>query len=65
MVVQPVDEKDQPYGAPIIAVDCAQAGIGDHVLLLEEGGSARQVMNDPKAAVDAIIVGIIDSLHVS
>lgn len=62
LVVQAVDENGQPYADPVIAVDCAQAGVGDLVLLLEEGGSAREVMEHPRAAVDAVIVGVVDSL---
>lgn len=65
MVVQPVDEQGVPYADPIIAVDCAQSGVGDLVLIIEEGGSARDVMGDSEAAVDTIIVGVIDSFHVS
>jgi len=60
MVVQPVDERGDVYAAPIIAIDAAQAGVGDYVLVVEEGGSAREVMKHPKGAVDAIIVGVVD-----
>ncbi|TXK74566.1 EutN/CcmL family microcompartment protein [Paenibacillus sp. N3.4] len=62
MVVQSVDERGEPYSDPFIAVDCAQAGVGDIVLVVEEGGSAREVMKRPEGAVDAVIVGIIDAL---
>jgi len=61
MVVQPVDERGSGYGTPLIAVDAAHAGIGDTVLIVEEGGSARDIMGDPNGAVDAIIVGVVDS----
>lgn len=61
MIVQPVDLNGNFHSDAIIAVDCAQAGIGDSVLIVEEGGSARDVMKHPEGAVDAVIVGIIDS----
>ncbi|MGM8211305.1 EutN/CcmL family microcompartment protein [Virgibacillus sp. W0430] len=63
MVVEPVDHNGQTVGDSFIAVDRAQAGIGDYVLILEEGGSARKILNDPEGAVDAIIVGIVDKIE--
>lgn len=65
MIVQPINEELIAYSHPIIAVDCAQSGIGDLVLLVEEGGSAREVIGNPNAAVDAVIVGVIDGLYVT
>jgi microcompartment protein CcmK/EutM len=62
MIVQPVDDKGNDYSDSFIAVDCAQAGVGDIVLVVEEGGSAREVMKHPEGAVNAVIVGIIDNL---
>lgn len=46
-----------------IAVDTVQAGVGDRVLVLDEGSSARQVLNvEPWGPVRAVIVGIIDEI---
>jgi len=36
--------------------------VGDLVLILEEGGAAREVMKRPGGAVDAVIVGVVDHL---
>jgi microcompartment protein CcmK/EutM len=63
MVVEPIDMDGKSIGDSFIAVDSAQAGIGDIVLILEEGGSARDILKKPDAAVDAIIVGIVDYLE--
>jgi microcompartment protein CcmK/EutM len=44
-----------------ICVDTVQAGVGDRVLVMDEGNSARQVLNQvPNGAVRAVIVGIVD-----
>jgi microcompartment protein CcmK/EutM len=44
-----------------LCVDTVQAGVGDRVLVLDEGNSARQVLNQvPNGAVRAVIVGVID-----
>lgn len=63
MVVRPVDHKGQFVADSFIAVDHAQAGIGDFVLVMEEGGSARQLLENPDGAVDAIIVGVVDKIE--
>ena len=46
-----------------IAVDSVQAGVGDRVLVLDEGNGARQVLHvEPWGPVRAVIVGIIDEV---
>lgn len=63
MVVEPIDINGEIIGDSFIAVDAAQSGVGDIALILEEGGSAREIMGNPEGAVDAIIVGIVDNLE--
>ena len=46
-----------------VAVDAAGAGIGDDVLV-SQGSSARTVFAGGDVPVDAVIVGIIDSVEV-
>lgn len=48
-----------------IAVDLVQAGPGDTVLVLDEGSSARTLLDDPDAPVRAVIVGIVDTIDLS
>jgi microcompartment protein CcmK/EutM len=62
LVVQPVDEAARPVDRSLVAVDAAQAGVGDYVLVVQEGKSARQLMGVADAPCEAIIVGIIDHL---
>lgn len=46
-----------------IAVDLVQAGPGDTVLVLDEGSSARQLLDaEPSGPVRAVIVGIVDAV---
>jgi microcompartment protein CcmK/EutM len=48
-----------------IAVDMVQAGVGDLVLVLDEGNSARQILDrEPMGAIRAVIVGIVDEVTV-
>lgn len=47
-------------GETVIAVDTVGAGAGETVLVLDEGNSARQVLEDGEAPVRAVVVGIVD-----
>lgn len=49
-----------------IAVDLVQAGPGDVVLVLDEGNSARQLLNaEPDGPVRAVIVGVVDQVDLA
>lgn len=63
LMVQPLDASLAPKGRPIVAVDGVQAGIGDLVLVVDEGGSARSVVGDQDAVtIRTAICGIIDTI---
>ncbi len=63
LIVEPVTPEGKPSGSTAVALDTVQAGIGDTVLLLEEGNSARMIAEDPMGAVRSVIVGIIDRIE--
>ena len=65
LLTQPVDVAGRPQDSVVLAIDCAQAGVGDYVLVLQEGKSARQVMDHPTAPCEAIVVGVIDTVQVN
>lgn len=64
MIVQPVDLDQKPIGSDMLALDEVSAGVGDLVLVMKEGGSARIVFDNKKLPVQAVIVGVIDDYHV-
>jgi ethanolamine utilization protein EutN len=65
LMVQPLDADGTPKGKPLLAVDGVQAGIGDRVLVVDEGGSARSVLGDEEAmTIRTVICGIVDSVDV-
>jgi len=49
----------------LIAIDSVGAGVGETVLVIDEGNSARQVVDDPQAPLRSIIVGIIDDITIN
>ena len=67
LVVQPLTLEDEAPAPEddFIALDNTQAGIGDTVLVNREGNGARQALNNRDAAVISVIVGIVDSVHIS
>ncbi|MFC2030715.1 EutN/CcmL family microcompartment protein [Chloroflexota bacterium] len=49
-----------------IAVDMVQAGVGDLVIVLDEGNSARQILDrEPLGAIRALVVGIVDEITIT
>ena len=52
----------QATGDYDIAVDVAQAGPGDTVLVLDEGNGARQILGLEPGAIRAVIVGVVDEV---
>jgi ethanolamine utilization protein EutN len=55
-------DEPAPMGPAIIAVDAAQAGVGDTVLVVTEGRAAASALGRRGAPVDAAIVGIVDHI---
>ncbi len=54
----------KPEGAEIIALDVVDAGVGDNVLVVQEGSSARKIFDDPWIPVQAVIVGVLDRVDI-
>jgi ethanolamine utilization protein EutN len=75
MAVQPLNEAFRAVGQVILAIDRAQAGVGDRVLVLREGSGIRQIIGREmgKTTAEAVtmdwpvrslIVGIVDVVDV-
>jgi ethanolamine utilization protein EutN len=63
LLVQPCDATGKAMGAKLMAIDRAQAGEGDRVLVLREGTGVRQILksNEP-LPIRSLIVGIVDQV---
>lgn len=46
----------------LIAVDAVGAGVGERVLVLDEGTGARQIFGIPTGPIRGVVVGIVDEL---
>lgn len=64
LVVDRIHPDGRRTGKYLIAVDSVDAGVGETVLMIDEGNGARQVFNDPQGPVRSAIVGIVDEIHI-
>ena len=62
LLVQPVTPAGEDRGATLLASDSVGAGVGERVLVVIEGKAAGDALGRKAAAVDAAVVGIIDSV---
>ncbi len=62
LVVQPLQLDGSNRGDPILALDAVDAGIGDRVLVVQEGFSAMTSVGRPNSPIDMAVVGVIDSV---
>ena len=60
LIVQPMGLDGSLIGRDIVAIDSVDAGVGDTVLVVQEGQSAAQVLKTKKAPVHSVIVAVVD-----
>ena len=65
LLVQPMTLDEKPRGVAVLAIDSVGAGVGEKVLLVIEGKAAGDALGRKGAAVDAAIIGIVDTVDYS
>jgi microcompartment protein CcmK/EutM len=66
MVCKPIDPvTGAARGGRMVALDTVQAGIGDCVLVIDEGNAARRILDDSRAPVRTVIAAIVDSVDLA
>ena len=64
--VQPVEpDGETAVGASFLAVDRVQAGEGDLVLVMSEGGGVRKLMGQEILPIRSLIVGVVDAIELA
>ena len=64
LIVEPIDLiTGKLTGETILAVDTVDAGIGDTVIVIYEGGSARMILKDDKTSVEAVVAAVVDQVE--
>jgi ethanolamine utilization protein EutN len=63
LIVQPVGAAGEAVGDSFLAVDRVQAGVGDLVLVNQEGNSTRQLLKlGNQVPIRSLIVGVVDAV---
>jgi ethanolamine utilization protein EutN len=65
LLVQPLTLEGEARGVALLAIDAVGAGVGERVLVVVEGKAAGDALGRKAAAVDAAIIGIVDSIDVT
>jgi ethanolamine utilization protein EutN len=65
LIVDRLDPAGKPAGGYLIAVAAVEAGVGDRVLVLDEGTGARQVLGNSQAPIRSVVVGLVDSVDLA
>ncbi len=63
LVVQPIHPDGSDRGDVVLALDAVDAGIGDRVLVVQEGFAAMAAVHRPNSPIDMSVVGVIDSIE--
>lgn len=65
LICQPVGlDGAAPEGASFLALDVAQAGAGDLVLVNKEGSGARLIFQDEEIPLQTVVVAVVDGVDV-
>jgi microcompartment protein CcmK/EutM len=64
LLAREADVEGKVHGQPFVAVDTVDAGTGD-LVVITEGSSARCTGLTQNLPVDAVVVGVLDSLEMS
>jgi len=62
LLVQPVNPDDSERGETVLALDAVDAGVGDRVLVVQEGYAAMSAAGRIDAPIDMTIVGVVDAV---
>jgi ethanolamine utilization protein EutN len=63
LLVQPLTLEGTARGTAVLAIDSVGAGVGETVLIVIEGKAAGDALGKKAAAVDAAIIGIVDTVE--
>jgi microcompartment protein CcmK/EutM len=64
LIVQPIDLDGKSIGRDVIAIDQVDAGVGDRVLIIQEGSGAQQMLKRKDVPVHSVVVAVVDDLSV-
>ncbi|HPF34651.1 MAG TPA: EutN/CcmL family microcompartment protein [Candidatus Krumholzibacteria bacterium] len=63
LLVELLDADGAGTGRELLAVDTAGTGVGETVLLLDEGNGARQILGRGGLPIRTVVVGSVDAVR--
>jgi microcompartment protein CcmK/EutM len=63
LMVQPITPEGTDRGAAVLALDSVDAGVGDRVLVVQEGFAAMTAAGRPNSPIDMTIIGVVDAVE--
>jgi microcompartment protein CcmK/EutM len=60
LLVRRLSLDDDEEGPEVIALDVIGVGLGEKVLIVQEGNAARALFKDTKIPAQAVVVGVVD-----
>lgn len=64
LIVQPVTPGGAPAGEDFLALDDADAGAGDLVLVIRQGEAAAQVLGRDDVPARCVVVAVVDGIDI-
>ncbi len=65
LTIHPIDLNGKYIGEKdIVALDTVDAGIGDTVLVVQEGAAAVQILGHRNAPVHTMVVAVVDKIDI-
>ena len=64
LLVRRLDLEDREEGSEVIALDVIGVGVGEKVLVVQEGNAARSLFKDTRIPVQAVVVGVVDRVDI-
>ena len=65
LIVQPIDASGNDTSHSFLSMDTVNAGLGDVVLVEQEGNTARQLLGTKDDPFHSVIVGVVDTVCTS
>lgn len=66
LIVHPLNETGKTIGnKDVISLDLVGSGIGDKVIVVQEGDAIQQMLGHANAPVNTMIIAIVDDIEIS
>ena len=64
LIVQPIGLDGKFISRDVLAIDTVDAGVGDTVLIIQEGAGAQQILKRKDIPVHSVVVAVVDGFDI-